>query len=138
MADEAAIRRQLGGLPCDQLPLRTDPPTPFEYTAAELFIRYQYERDIRVRFPGTAVVTWQLDFLFQEFQAEAYSPAIATILKYLRSDFTNPLSTGRARQFAKSYRDGTLTDAMFTDMITSPAETGSQTCAASRPTSTRP
>ncbi|MFJ9780909.1 hypothetical protein ACIRSS_15070 [Amycolatopsis sp. NPDC101161] len=119
MADSDSIGRSLGRLPCEgTFDVRRTGPTPFEYTAAELFVREQFGPAFRARYGtiGTAV-TWQLDFLFTSYEAEQHSPAIAAIFKYLRSDFTNPISTGKMAQFRKAYRDGTLTTELLADLI---------------------
>jgi hypothetical protein len=120
VADSDSIGRSFGRLPCEgTFDVRRTKPTPFEYTAAELFIREQFGPAFRARYGnfGTAV-TWQLDFLFTAYEAEQHSPAIAAILKYMRSDFTNPLSTGKMAAFRKAYRAGTLTTQLVADLIT--------------------
>lgn len=119
MADSDSIGRSLGRLPCEgTFEVRRTSPTPFEYTAAELFIRAQFGPAFRARYGNFgSAVTWQLDFLFTAYEAEQHSPAIAAILKYMRSDFTNPLSTGKMAAFRKAYRTSSLTTQMAADLI---------------------
>jgi hypothetical protein len=118
MADIDAIGRSAGLLPCKDFAERQEGPTPFESTAAELFIRGLFVSNfLTVRYPGNSMVTWQLDFVFRDYESERYSPVIATILKYMRSDFMNPLSRNRIADFVRAFRKNELTDQMLADMI---------------------
>lgn len=111
----AGINLGLGQLPCDGWPVRGGQKSYFEYTAAELFIRYQFGKWFPARYKPAlgCAVTWQLDYLFWSYEAETFSPEVASILKYMRSDFVNSSTLRQMENFRKARESGKLTDRML-------------------------
>ncbi|WP_406327329.1 hypothetical protein [Streptomyces sp. NBC_00203] len=107
------------GLPaCNTWPVRPGKKSYFEYTAAELFIRYQFGDWFRKKYGAVgSAVTWQLDFLFTSYEAEQFSPVVGTIFKYMRSDFANPPSLDKMARFRRNRETGTLTERLLNDVI---------------------
>ena len=115
----AGIRRDLGQLPCSGWPVRPGKKSAFEYTAAELFIRYQFGQWFPAQYKPTlgCAVTWQLDYLFWSYDAERFSPEVAAILKYMRTDFVNASTLRQMETFRKARESGKLTERMLENAI---------------------
>lgn len=86
---------------CGDYMVRPSRPSAFEYTAAELWVRFWYEDYFRSKFRIPQVVTWQLARFLEILLEEARDPVVELTMKTLERDFRNPLLPSQILEFRK-------------------------------------
>ena len=95
------------GLPeCASFPVRNDPPTVLEYTAAEWWVRECYANYFRGMLPAPQLITWQLQRFF--FSYEPLDPVLDLVMTLLERDFRNALSPRLVKRFGQLLRANAL------------------------------
>ena len=82
---------------CATFPVRQEPPTVFEYTAAEWWVRELYARYFREKFTAPQLITWQLERFF--FNYDPLDPVLDLVMTMLERDLRNILNPRLVKTF---------------------------------------
>lgn len=89
-----------GFWPCWAWKIRDERPTTLEYTAAELWVRTQYQSWFAAQAAGRPnLVTWQLDRFFSSY--DTGDDVLGLVMEVMDSDFRNVFSHSFVRRFTK-------------------------------------
>jgi hypothetical protein len=82
---------------CADLPERKEPPTMFEYVAAELWVRECYGNYFRTQQPIPQLITWQLERFFKNY--DPHDPVLELVMTIIERDFHNVLNPRLVKKF---------------------------------------
>jgi hypothetical protein len=96
---------------CNGLPVRDEPPTSLEYTAAELWIRERYGNYFTHSRPSPVLITWQLERLLFSYD-NLHDDVLELVMTALERDFRNPLLPRLVANFRRLEQSGASADAL--------------------------